>query len=369
MSVNTPYAKVLGALGAIVALLLLILAALGLMGGEHKVTPGNTATAEKTLPANATVLRVEKQRADNSQSWPGVVQSRTITNISPKITARILSITVNNGDKIKKGAIIAQLDQRQINASLNAANAALNAAKTSAAQAQRDAQRSQTLYAHEATTRASHEAALAQAQIAQAAVKQAADNVEQIRVGLGENTLIAPFDGIVAERLKEPGDMGMPGDPVLTMLKPDDLRIEVAIPSDCAKRIKPGLTVAVRIDALATRLSAKVDEIVPQVDRQTGMQLLKAALPATPSLQPGQFAWLELSCTEQQAAVFIPARAVIHYGQLEAVNVVINKQFFTRHIRTGKQQGEQVEVLSGLREGETIMLSRDNQVDAGITGQ
>jgi RND family efflux transporter MFP subunit len=361
--------NVLGALAAIFALLWLILSALGLIGAEQKIVPGNTEIRRSSLPANLKTMQVAKQRADNQQSWPGTVQSRTVTKIAPKITARIVTIAVNNGDKVKKGTVIAQLDQRQIHASLNEAEAALNAAKATAAQAQREAQRSQTLYAHEATTRATHEATLAQAQITQAAVAQAANNVEQIRVGLGDATLQAPFDGMIAERLKEPGDMGMPGDPLVTLLKPDDLRLEAAIPSECAKRFKLGLSVQVRIDALALTLAATVDEIVPQVDRQTGTQLLKASLPLTAGLQPGQFAWLDLSCTDQQSALFIPLSAVLQYGQLEAVKVVSDQQIYTRHIRTGKQQGEQVEVLSGLREGETIVVNSTTPVAAGIEGQ
>ncbi|MEQ1636609.1 MAG: efflux RND transporter periplasmic adaptor subunit [Methylococcales bacterium] len=362
--------KWVGALIAVVGLMLLILGALGLIGGEAKVAPGNTASNSDTLPADAKTLRIAKQPADNSQSWPGSVQSRTVTKIAPKITARILSIAVHSGDKVKKGEVIAQLDQRQIQASLSQAEAALVAAKTTAAQAQRDAQRSQTLFAHEATTRANHEAALAQAQITQAAVSQAADNVTQIRVGLGDTTLVAPFDGIISERLKEPGDMSMPGDPLVTLLKPEDLRIEAAIPSDCAKRIQLGMIVNVRLEALATNLQAKVDEIVPQVDRQTGTQLLKAAIPKTPGLQPGQFAWLELSCTTQQSAIFIPVSAVLQFGQLQAVKVVTeDHKSYTRHIRTGKRQSEQVEVLSGLREGETILIDSSRYAATAIKGK
>ena len=52
----------------------------------------------------------------------------------------------------------------------------------------------------------------------------------------------------------------------------------------------------------------------------------------------------------------IPARAVLHYGQLEAVKVLENNQLVSRHIRTGKKRGTDVEVLSGLREGETILI-------------
>jgi chorismate synthase len=72
-------------------------------------------------------------------------------------------------------------------------------------------------------------------------------------------------------------------------------------------------------------------------------------------LQRGQFGWLELSCEAAQQVLMIPATAIVQYGQLQAVNIVEGQQLHTRHIRTGKQQGTQVEVLSGLHEGDTIL--------------
>lgn len=351
--------KGLQSVAAVILLLVVILYALGLIGGAQKIAPGTTPKPARALPLGAQLVQAVKQTSDAKQTWPGVVQSRTLTKIAPKMTARILSVKVNSGDRVKKGAVIAQLDEREINARLNEANAALNAALADAAQAQADARRSRDLYAKEATTRASHDAVMARAKTAQAGVAQALSRMEEIRVSGGENTLYAPFDGIIAERLKEPGDMGMPGDPIVILFKSDDLRLEAGIPSDCIKYIKPGLLVKVRIDALDKSLSAKVDEIMPGADPQTGMQIVKAALPLTAGLEPGQFAWLEQSCAVQQAELMIPVRAVLRFGQLEAVKVVQGEEVYTRHIRTGKQQGDRVAVLSGLREGETIISNSE----------
>ncbi len=115
------------------------------------------------------------------------------------------------------------------------------------------------------------------------------------------------------------------------------------------------MLVKVRIDALGKSLSANMDEIMPGADPQTGMQIVKAALPVTAGLEPGQFGWLEQSCAVQQVELMIPTQAVLRFGQLEAVIVVHGEDVYTRHIRTGKQQGDRIAVLSGLREGETII--------------
>ncbi|MGR9114506.1 MAG: efflux RND transporter periplasmic adaptor subunit, partial [Gammaproteobacteria bacterium] len=210
-------------------------------------------------------------------------------------------------------------------------------------------------YEQEAATRENYDAVVARARAAQASVKQAASAAEQARVVLGDNVLRAPFAGVVSERLKEPGDMGLPNDAVVILQKQDELRFEAAIPAGCAHRLELGMPATIRTDTPARIWQGNISEIVPEIDQQTRSQLIKVDLPFAKGLEHGQFGWLVMSCDEPQETLFIPASAVLHYGQLEAVRIVEHGQVYTRHIRTGKQQNGRVEILSGLREGETIL--------------
>ena len=341
---------------AVLALFFLVILLLGIFGGSKKIQPGNTPVNGKPVPADVKILTVSKKQPEIGRLWPGVIRSRVVTNIAPKLTARIIDVKVNSGDRVKKGDILVQLDERELHSAYLEASAALTAAKALAAQAQADAKRSQELYVQEAVTRASYDAAIAKARNTQAAVKQAASVVERMKVNWGENILKAPFDSIVSERLKEPGDMGLPGQPIVTLLKPDNFRMEVALPQLCASQIQTGQIVWVQVESLPQMLEARIDEIVPEVDEQTGTLQIKAALPNIRGLRHGQFAWLQQSCGEpEKPTILIPNTAVLHYGQLEAVRVTAGQQVTIRHIRTGKRQGDEVEVLSGLHEGETII--------------
>jgi RND family efflux transporter MFP subunit len=343
-------------IAAITGLLLVILFALGFLGGGEKIEPGTTANNGQSLPADAETLIVSRQAAANNLAWQGTVRSRVAVKIAPKLNARIVEILVHPGERVKKGAVLAKLDDRDLQAASNAAKAAQAAAEAGSSQAQAEARRITDLYQKKAATRQNYDAVIAQAQAARALANQAASTVQQSQVMLGENILYAPFDGIIGERLQEPGDMGLPNQPIVTLLKPDDLRLEAAISSQCAEAVRLGLNVKVRIDALHHTLTGRVDEIAPETDPQTRSQAIIISLPKTQGLQHGQFGWLELACQAEQTALLIPATAVLHYGQLQAVKVVDGKQWHTRHIRTGKVYGEQVEVLSGLHEGETILL-------------
>ncbi len=348
---------------AITGLLLVILYALGILGGPDKIEPGATASHEQKIPVGAQTFKVSTQAASNIQSWQGTVRSRTVAKVAPKLNARILDVMVHPGDKVKKGDVIARLDDRDLRAAYDAANAGMAAAQAQAGQAGAEAKRSEDLIEKQATTQQSHDAVLAQAKAARAMVNQAASAAQQAKIMLGENVLYAPFDGVISERLKEPGDMAMPGEAVVLMHKPNDLRFEATIANHCFEQVKLGMPVSVRLDAQRQTLQVQVDEIAPEIDPQTHTRLIKANLPVGESLQHGQYGWLELSCQAERQILLIPVTAVLHYGQLQAVKVLEGEQLHTRHIRTGKQYGEQIEVLSGLNDGE-IVLSHSGLVNA-----
>ncbi|BBL59547.1 efflux RND transporter periplasmic adaptor subunit [Methylomonas koyamae] len=342
-------------LAAIGGLLLVILLALGVLGGDSKTKPGTTSIAARTVPANAATVRIARQAEAGSSVWQGTLRSRLAVKIAPKLNARIVEMPVHPGDRLKKGQLIAKLDDRDLQAAYNAANAAYVAAQAQATQAGADEKRIVDLYQKQAATRQNYDAVIAQAKAARAMANQAASAAQQSKVMLGENMLYAPFDGVVGERFQEPGDMAAPNQPVISFHQPDDLRLEAAIASQCAVQLELGAMVSVRIDALRQTLAGTIDEISPEIDPQTLTQQVKVNLPKTPGLQHGQFAWLEARCQAPQAVLLVPASAIVQFGQLQAVRVVEGGQWQMRHIRSGKRYGDQLEVLSGLKDGETIL--------------
>ena len=343
-------------IAAISALILVILFALGVLGGDKKTEAGTTDVKGLALPSNAKTLKVSNQMQANLLSWQGTVRSRLAVKISPKLNARIIEIPVHPGDRLKKGVVIAKLDDRELAAAYNAANASYHAAQAQASLAKTEETRIIELYNKQAVTKQNYDAVLAQAQSAQALANQAADNARQSKVLQGENILYAPFDGVVGERLQEPGDMSFPNQPIITFLKPDDLRLEVAVSDRCSAQLKVGMNVKVQLEVIGQLLTGVVDEISPEIDAQTHSLLVKVSLPNVVGLQQGQFANLQLACQESQQAIFIPKSAVVHYGQLQAVTIVDGQRGHVRHIRTGKENGSLVQVLSGLHDGDIIII-------------
>ncbi len=339
---------------AIAALIFLLLYLQGTIGA-HKVGPHTVPLPETGAPSG-TAVAAEQREVDDIIDWPGTVASRTVAQVAPKLMAHILEVRVNIGAAVQAGDVVATLDDREVRARAQQARAALTAAQAHAGQAEADLRRQQTLFQKQAATQQELDAGEAQAKAARAQVAQANDAVTEAQVLLGETTIRAPFAGVVAERLVDPGDMAVPGKPVVVIQDVHTLRLETHIPARCAGMLTIGKEVQVRFDAPAREVPARIEEIAPTADPQSRTQLIKATLPAAPELQPGIFATLRAPCGTH-VAILIPSGAVIRKGQLEMVRVLEDGRARLRDVKTGMTYDDQTEVLSGLHAGEQVLVS------------
>jgi len=346
--------KLIYALAAVAALIVLLVWMQG--GFEDKVEPGVSASAEdEGIDKRAPTARAIRKEVEKVFAWPGTVTARTVAQIAPKIPGRILEITVRAGDRVKQDQVLARLDERETRSRLGQARAALAAAEAQAAQARADARRLQNLYDKEAATRQDLDAAVAAARTAEARVREARDAIREAESSQAETLLRAPFGGVVVERRLEPGDMALPGAPILVVQESQRLRIESPVPAHCAGEVEIGDELKVRIANPEKEFKAVVDEIQPAADPKTRTVLVKARLPEDAGVQPGVFGWLHQACGRDDV-LLVPASVVGRVGQLESVRLVVDDKVRLRHVRTGKRYDGQIEILSGLKEGDTVLL-------------
>ncbi len=355
MTVATAAQSVRRFLPAILSTAGLILLLFWLEGGfADKVGPGTAQAGDAPRDRSPTV-RVLAEDSSVVMAWPGTVSSRTEAQVSPKIASRIEEILVRAGDRVTRGQVLVRLDERTLRARLAQARAGLSAAQAEAVRSRTDAQRVENLYRREAATPQSLDHAVAAARAADAKVREAQSAIQEVEALFTETTLRAPFDGVVLQRQREPGDTAMPGMPVLTILEPGWLRVEVAIPLSCAESIRAGQPLTVTNRGASRRQTATVEEVAPSADPKTHTVLVKARLPRETSLLPGAFVHIEQVCG-QQRRLMIPATAVARSGQLESVRLVRDGHVQLRHVRIGKRVDDRVEVLSGLQQGDTILM-------------
>ncbi len=331
----------------------------------------------------------------------GTIRPKTETTVESQVQAKILEVKVRPGQTVEKGDLLVVLDDRELaaraeradqavasaRASRNQAREAIASAKAAFDNVQADHQRIKTLFASRTVTAQEMDRSEAEFLRAQSALEQARDGfeaaegqvaqaekaLEEARIASGHARIQAQAAGEVVKRLAEPGDLALPGKPLLVLHTGRALRLEALVREGLISRVKLGDTFPVRVTALAVPgaapglaggpdadgsggLSATVEEIVPSADPLTRTFLVKAALPETPGLYPGMFGRLFIPLGTRQAVV-VPRNAVRRVGQLEMVTVKDGETTRSSAVKTGQAlDGGYVEILSGLAGGETLLI-------------
>lgn len=374
------------ALGAtFVGLALLILWAGGAFVGD-KIEPGPTAPEVGAETPEATTQATLRSAPDLFEAV-GTVRPRTETKIEAQVQAKVLEVKVRPGDKVAKGDPLIVLDSREIasrsdqaaqglrEAVAGSQQARQNIAATQAAfdEAQAQYKRIKALHEKDAVTNSEMDQAEAQYLRAEAQLRQARDalagaaaSVSRAQKQLEEAEIVeehavirAHEDGEIAQRSVEPGDLAFPGKTLLLLQAVGSLRLEALVREGVIDRIQPGREFEVRITALENsgrdRLNGVVEEIEPSADPRTRSFLVKVGLPAVRGLYPGMFGRLLVPLDEREV-VTAPRAAVRRVGQLETVDVLDGEVWRTVYVKTGREFGDEVEILSGLQGGETIAI-------------
>lgn len=236
----------------------------------------------------------------------------------------------------RQGVAAAEAQVRQLTAAVEQAKQGVSAAQ---------AQVEQT----EAASEQTKEGVVA----AETQVERAEEAVNETAIALQYTVLKSPEDGVVAERLAEPGDLALPGKPLLIIHNPRQLRLEANVPESLLEKVKPGSESLVVIDALKLELTGTIDEVAPSGDPRSRTFVVKAVLPEKEGLYPGMFGRLRIQQSERET-VLVPTEAIRKVGQLETVLVKTDAGWRERFVRTAGGRGDSVEVLSGLSGGEVL---------------
>ena len=295
------------------------------------------------LPADAETIEVKVETAPVRVEVVGTTASEEKINLSARIPAYVGEIFASAGDRVKKGQRLIALDDRDIRQKLAAAEAQLNQART-------EYERAQQLFEKQATT----DQALTAAESMFTAAKA---QVEEVKVMLTYAQVESPIDGIVTERRVEAGDLANPGMLLLAVYDPLRMRLEAPVPVRLIDRLALGQEVEVSLERPARVLKGTVSEIVSEVDSASRTQLVKVHLEGVEGdVLPGTFGRLWVAA-EPREALFVPASAVVQIGQLSFVQVARDGRAVRRLVKTGPARAGRVEILSGLRAGEAVVVN------------
>ena len=194
---------------------------------------------------------------------------------------------------------------------------------------------------------------------AQSGLMQAQAMVEALDVQLRDASQLAPFDGVIIQRMVEVGDTVQPGMPLMRFAYTDYLRVEAEVPVRLAAGLSEGVIVPARLDIGGAEIEARVAQIFPIADQQRHTVKIKFDLPYGTPGGPGMYVEVtvpDMSVPLQEQAA-VPTAALVWRGSLPSVFVLENGAPSLRLVRVGYPVGEdRISVVSGLSGGETVIL-------------
>ena len=304
-----------------------------------------------SLPsAQVRIALVEKKSHQASEEIVGTVQPRLRAAIETKVSGRIEKMLAAPGKSVKSGELLVELDAREIQARLDQASASRD-------QAARDMTRLRKLLTEKTVSPQEFEVVELRHRVAAAAVTEAETMLAYTRI-------TAPFTGVITRKLADVGDQASPGRVLLEMEDPGNLRLEAAVPEGLINRVKLGESLNLRASPSDSPVRAAVGEIAPSADPVTRTFNIKLDLPPGSGFRAGQFARVSIPLGETLALV-VPSSAVTERGQLETVFVAADQKARLRLVKTGKRFGNEVELVSGVNAGESVIVDPPNQLRDG----
>ena len=307
-----------------------------------------TETVAEVAKPKVTTSQVHIQDVDQQSVFTGNVEGYAVNNITPQQPRRITRLLVDVGDHVKKGQLVAELD-----------NSALAQAKAQYENNKANFERSDELYKFGGESKANWQAM----QTAYEVSKSTYENM------LENTTLVSPISGVVTARNYDVGDMAA-GMPIFVVQRINPVKIMISVSESLYTYVKKGMVVEVELDALPEqKFSAKVSRITPSIDASTRTFPVELTLANDKELvKPGMYARVTMNYGTRKNIVVPDVAVVKQLGSGNRYIYVYNQDGTVAYkkVELGRRFGDKYEILSGIADGDVVVTSGQVALKDGI---
>jgi RND family efflux transporter MFP subunit len=354
-------------------------------------------------PREVRLAKAEEGRLARTVDVSGTLAADEQAELSFKVAGRLQQLAVDIGSPVRRGQVIARLAPTDFELRVRQSETALQQARTQlglppqgsderispedtagvrqAAATLRQAQLTRDrmtklfneqlipqsdLDAAEAALGVAdgrHQEAIETARTRQGLLLQRKSELAIARQQLSDSVLTAPFDGAIRERQASAGDYLAAGAPVAVLVRVHPLRLRLAIPEREAAGVKIGQPVQLTVEGDPATHTGRVARISPAISEDNRTLLVEAEVPnPSGSLRPGSFAKAEIVIQASDTAVLVPSSAIVAFAGIEKVVGVEDGKAVEKRVRTGRRAGEQVEIVDGIKAGQSVVIQPGNLV-------
>lgn len=303
------------------------------------------------LPVTAMVAK--QNVLDNKLRSTGSLMANEYVQLKSEVSGIVEKINFKEGQKVKKGQLLVQLNDEEIRAEIEK----LQFAK----KLNEDIEyRQKQLLEKEAISKEEYETVLTTLNTTLADIK-----VRQVQ--LEKHQIRAPFDGIIGLRSVSEGSYLNPADNIVTLYSINPIKVNFSVPGKYSGEVNPGDKIEFTTDAYQDVFTGEIYAIEPQIDPQTRSLVIRAVSNNQENkLLPGQFVKIQLTLDTYEKAIMIPTEAVIPELNSKKVFVYKNGVAESKEIETGIRTADQIQVTEGLQAGDTVITSGTLQIRPGM---
>jgi membrane fusion protein, multidrug efflux system len=293
-------------------------------------------------PTIVDVLIATAKPMSNTLEVNGTVVANEYVELHPEASGRLTYLYVPEGKLIKKGTLIAKVNNADLQAQLEKSKVALDLAM-------KTEQRDKQLLAINGINQADYDAALN-------IVNGFKADIEYNQALLDKTILKAPFDGFIGLRQVSVGAYVTPTTLIATLLQLDKIKIDFSVPEDYSSVLKVGAAVEVELDETGKKRNARIIALEPQVNQSTRNMTVRAILENSVA-NPGSFVKVHVSSGLNKTAILIPTNALIPDDKNNQVVLVKQGKASFVNVRTGIRLSNNVEITAGIQPGDTVVVT------------
>lgn len=335
-----------------------------------------SCSSDKKEEGKETVVKVEvyspSQISNDGFYLSGEVTAKQTATISTRMMGFVNKIYVKPGDKVSAGQLLVSISSDEILAKKAQVQAMITEAEAASKNAQRDYERFKTLRSQNSVSDKELENVALQNTSMNAKVQMARQQMNEVNAMLAYTNIRAPFSGVVTQKMIDEGSMANPGMPILTIEQNGELQVVASVPENYIQYVKVGDAAKIELKSLGVTIDGKVGELSPSAFQTGGQYLVKLAIDTKDkaNIRAGMFANILIPNRGGESVsskIMLDKSSIVNRDQLTGVYIVDDQnRAILRWVRLGKTIGNQVEVLSGLNQSDTIVLKAEGKLYNGV---
>lgn len=300
----------------------------------------------------------------------GKLVAKNTVNISTRMMGYITSIKTEVGQYVHAGQLLVTVNSSDIQAKGGQASAQIAQAQANYNNAKKDFERFSKLFETQSASQKELDDMRARYEMAKAGLDAAQMMKKEVNAQYSYSNITAPISGVVTAKYVKAGDMANPGMPLLTIEAPSTLQAQTMLSEEQIMNVKNGQKVNITAKASGKQTTGIVSEVSLSATNTGGQYLVKIDVPQSKELLPGMYVNVqfpfETKAVTNNTTVTIPATAIVEQGQLKGIYTISSEgTAILRWLKLGKQNGDQIEVLSGLHSGERYIISAEGKLFNG----